>query len=77
VSMKAQERRCRGVGPRAARAGHRSAEPAACIVLDRLGLDPLLDLNLRLGEGTGACLAFPLVKAAALALADMADLPDH
>jgi len=36
-----------------------------------------LDLNLRLGEGTGACLAFPLVKAAALALADMADLPDH
>jgi len=57
-------------------AGHRSAEPAACIVLDRLGLDPLLDLNLRLGEGTGACLAFPLVKAAALALADMADLPE-
>ncbi|MCY3577627.1 MAG: nicotinate-nucleotide--dimethylbenzimidazole phosphoribosyltransferase [bacterium] len=57
-------------------AGHRSSEPAASVVLDYLGLDPLLDLNLRLGEGTGACLAFPLVKAAALALADMADLPE-
>ncbi|WP_420617839.1 nicotinate-nucleotide--dimethylbenzimidazole phosphoribosyltransferase [Candidatus Poriferisocius sp.] len=56
-------------------AGHRSSEPAASIVLDFLGLDPLLDLNLRLGEGTGACLAFPLVHAAAQALADMADLP--
>ena len=58
-------------------AGHRSSEPAASIVLDYLGLDPLLDLNLRLGEGTGACLAFPLVQAAALALMEMADLPDH
>lgn len=58
-------------------AGHRSSEPAASVVLDHLGLDPLLDLNLRLGEGTGACLAFPLVQAAALALTDMADLPDH
>lgn len=60
----------------AARAGHRSSEPAASVVLDYLGLDALLDLNLRLGEGTGACLAFPLVQAAALALADMADLPE-
>ena len=58
-------------------AGHRSSEPAASVVLNYLGLDPLLDLNLRLGEGTGACLAFPLVQAAALALTDMADLPDH
>ena len=57
-------------------AGHRSSEPAASIVLDHLGLSPLLDLNLRLGEGTGACLAFPLVQAAARALADMADLPE-
>ncbi|MCY4136302.1 MAG: nicotinate-nucleotide--dimethylbenzimidazole phosphoribosyltransferase [bacterium] len=57
-------------------AGHRSSEPAASVVLDHLGLDALLDLNLRLGEGTGACLAFPLVQAAALALADMADLPE-
>ncbi|MDE0118210.1 MAG: nicotinate-nucleotide--dimethylbenzimidazole phosphoribosyltransferase [bacterium] len=57
-------------------AGHRSSEPAASIVLGYLGLDPLLDLDLRLGEGTGACLAFPLVQAAATALADMADLPE-
>ena len=57
-------------------AGHRSSEPAASIVLDFLGLNPLLDLNLRLGEGTGACLAFPLVQAAARALSDMADLPE-
>lgn len=57
-------------------AGHRSSEPAASIVLDYLGLDPLLDLDLRLGEGTGACLAFPLVQAAARALCDMADLPE-
>ena len=57
-------------------AGHRSSEPAASVVLDYLGLDALLDLNLRLGEGTGACLAFPLVQAAVAALADMADLPE-
>ncbi|MXW59467.1 MAG: nicotinate-nucleotide--dimethylbenzimidazole phosphoribosyltransferase [Acidimicrobiia bacterium] len=57
-------------------AGHRSSEPAASIVLDYLGLEPLLDLSLRLGEGTGACLALPLVQAAARALADMADLPE-
>ena len=56
-------------------AGHRSSEPAASIVLDYLGLNPLLDLDLRLGEGTGACLAFPLVQAATRALAKMADLP--
>lgn len=56
-------------------AGHRSAEPAASIALDHLGLRPLLDLGLRLGEGTGAVLAVPLLQAAARALADMADLP--
>jgi len=56
-------------------AGHLSAEPAAAIALDHLGLQPLLDLDLRLGEGTGACLAFPLVRAAATALAQMAELP--
>ena len=56
-------------------AGHLSAEPAAGIALEHLGLRPLLDLDLRLGEGTGACLAFPLVKAAAAALGQMAELP--
>ncbi|MYJ14838.1 MAG: nicotinate-nucleotide--dimethylbenzimidazole phosphoribosyltransferase [Acidimicrobiia bacterium] len=56
-------------------AGHLSAEPAAGIALEHLGLRPLVDLDLRLGEGTGACLAFPLVKAAAAALEQMAELP--
>jgi nicotinate-nucleotide--dimethylbenzimidazole phosphoribosyltransferase len=37
-----------------------------------LGLDPLLDLGLRLGEGSGAALALPLVKAATAILTDMA-----
>jgi nicotinate-nucleotide--dimethylbenzimidazole phosphoribosyltransferase len=56
-------------------AGHRSTEPAATAALDHLGLEPLLQLDLRLGEGTGACLAIPLVQAAVRALGDMADLP--
>ncbi|HET9188124.1 MAG TPA: nicotinate-nucleotide--dimethylbenzimidazole phosphoribosyltransferase [Acidothermaceae bacterium] len=53
-------------------AGHRSAEPAHAIALSELGLAPLLDLGLRLGEGTGALLAVPLVRAAAATLSDMA-----
>ncbi len=53
-------------------AGHRSTEPGASVALDHLGLAPLLDLELRLGEGTGACLAVPLVQAAARVLRDMA-----
>lgn len=57
-------------------AGHRSTEPAAAVALKHLGLDPLLDLRLRLGEGTGACLAIPLLQASARALRDMADLPE-
>ncbi|WP_421121451.1 nicotinate-nucleotide--dimethylbenzimidazole phosphoribosyltransferase [Aquihabitans daechungensis] len=57
-------------------AGHLSTEPAATVALKHLGLEPLLDLRLRLGEGTGACLAIPLVQAAARALTDMADLPE-
>ncbi len=56
-------------------AGHRSSEPAATAALEHLGLVALLDLDLRLGEGTGACLAVPLVQAAVRALAEMADLP--
>lgn len=56
-------------------AGHRSTEPAATVALDHLGLRPLLDLDLRLGEGTGAALAFPLLVAAARALTEMAELP--
>ncbi len=56
--------------------GHRSTEPAATAALAHLALEPLLALDLRLGEGTGACLAIPLVQAACRALRDLADLPD-
>jgi nicotinate-nucleotide--dimethylbenzimidazole phosphoribosyltransferase len=53
-------------------AGHRSAEPGAAVGLARLGLTPLLDLGLRLGEGTGAVLALPVIAAAARVLAEVA-----
>jgi nicotinate-nucleotide--dimethylbenzimidazole phosphoribosyltransferase len=53
-------------------AGHRSTEPGARSVLDHLGLTPVLDLELRLGEGTGGCLALPVVEAAARILREMA-----
>jgi nicotinate-nucleotide--dimethylbenzimidazole phosphoribosyltransferase len=55
-------------------AGHLSAEPGARIALEKLGLEPLLDLNMRLGEGTGGLLAVPLVQAAARALNEMTTL---
>ncbi|MFD8482906.1 nicotinate-nucleotide--dimethylbenzimidazole phosphoribosyltransferase [Kitasatospora sp. NPDC059673] len=53
-------------------AGHRSAEPGHQTALARLGLRPLIDLDLRLGEGTGALLALPLVQSAARAMHDVA-----
>jgi nicotinate-nucleotide--dimethylbenzimidazole phosphoribosyltransferase len=53
-------------------AGHRSVEPGHEIALAHLGLRPLLGLDLRLGEGTGALLALPLVTGAARALRDVA-----
>jgi nicotinate-nucleotide--dimethylbenzimidazole phosphoribosyltransferase len=53
-------------------AAHLSPEPGHRLVLDRLGLDPLLDLGLRLGEGSGAALALPLVHASLAVLEDMA-----
>jgi len=55
---------------------HRSAERGHDIALAALGAKPLLDLGLRLGEGTGALLAVPLVRAAARLLTDVADLSD-
>ncbi|HYN57452.1 MAG TPA: nicotinate-nucleotide--dimethylbenzimidazole phosphoribosyltransferase [Motilibacterales bacterium] len=53
-------------------ASHRSTEPAAAAALDRLGLEPLLDLRMRLGEGSGALVALPLVRAAGDLLREMA-----
>jgi nicotinate-nucleotide--dimethylbenzimidazole phosphoribosyltransferase len=53
-------------------AGHRSVEPGHAAALERLGLRPLVDLDLRLGEGTGAALAFPLIRASAAILREMA-----
>jgi nicotinate-nucleotide--dimethylbenzimidazole phosphoribosyltransferase len=55
-------------------AAHRSPEPGHGAILDALGLDPLLDLGMRLGEGSGAALALPLVAAALSVLSDMATL---
>ena len=57
-------------------AGHRSTEPGATVALEHLGLSPVLDLRLRLGEGTGACLAIPIVQAAARVLTEMATFED-
>lgn len=53
-------------------AGHRSTEPGAAAVLAELELDPVLDLGLRLGEGSGACLALSVLEAAARVLGEMA-----
>jgi len=52
-------------------AGHRSAELGHRLALDALGLEPLLDLDLRLGEASGAALALPLVEASARMLQEM------
>jgi nicotinate-nucleotide--dimethylbenzimidazole phosphoribosyltransferase len=57
-------------------AGHRSTEPGADVALAQLGLRPLLDLGLRLGEGTGALLAVPILRAAAAALHEVATLDE-
>lgn len=53
-------------------AGHRSSEPGARAALEHLALVPILDIGLRLGEGSGAALAIPLVQAAAKLLGEMA-----
>ncbi|MCG0277196.1 MAG: nicotinate-nucleotide--dimethylbenzimidazole phosphoribosyltransferase [Thermanaeromonas sp.] len=52
-------------------AGHLSKEPGHKFMLQRLGLKPLLDLNLRLGEGTGAALAMNIIEAAAQVIGKM------
>ncbi|CAI8006517.1 Nicotinate-nucleotide--dimethylbenzimidazole phosphoribosyltransferase [Geodia barretti] len=53
-------------------AAHQSVEPGHRVGLDAMGLTPLLDMGMRLGEGTGAALAMHLIEAAALCLAEMA-----
>ncbi len=54
------------------RAGHRSTEPAHSLALHDLELDPIVDLGMRLGEGTGALVALPVLRAAVGTLASMA-----
>ncbi|HEY7859464.1 MAG TPA: nicotinate-nucleotide--dimethylbenzimidazole phosphoribosyltransferase [Candidatus Nanopelagicales bacterium] len=53
-------------------AGHRSTEPAQHAALERLDLEPIIDFGLRLGEGTGALLALPVLVAAGAVLREMA-----
>jgi nicotinate-nucleotide--dimethylbenzimidazole phosphoribosyltransferase len=53
-------------------AGHVSAEPGHRRLLDHLGITPLLDLDLRLGEGSGALAAIPLVRLAAAVVTEVA-----
>jgi nicotinate-nucleotide--dimethylbenzimidazole phosphoribosyltransferase len=53
-------------------AGHRSAEPGHTALLERLGLAPLLDLGMRLGEASGALAAVPLLRLAAAAVTEVA-----
>lgn len=57
-------------------AGHRSTEPAQSLALAKMGLEPLLDLGLRLGEGSGAVAAVPVVRSAAALLRDVALLSE-
>jgi nicotinate-nucleotide--dimethylbenzimidazole phosphoribosyltransferase len=57
-------------------ASHRSPEPGHALVLAALGLEPLLDLGLRLGEGSGAALALPLLRASIAILEEMATFAD-
>lgn len=57
-------------------AGHRSTEPAQSLALDKLGLEPVLDLGMRLGEGSGAVAAVPVLRSAVALLRDVALLSD-
>src|SRR5699024_6441694 len=57
-------------------AGHRSTEPAHTVALARLGLNPLVELDMRLGEGSGAATALPVLRAAAVAMSEMATFAD-
>ncbi|MDG4666421.1 nicotinate-nucleotide--dimethylbenzimidazole phosphoribosyltransferase [Mycobacterium sp. 236(2023)] len=54
------------------RAGHRSTEPAHTLALRQLDLTPIVELDMRLGEGSGALVALPVLRAAVATLASMA-----
>ena len=58
-------------------AGHKSAEPAHSIALRHLGLEPLLDYGMRLGEGSGAVAALPILKHSVAVLSEMATFGDE
>ncbi|MFC0223910.1 nicotinate-nucleotide--dimethylbenzimidazole phosphoribosyltransferase, partial [Nocardioides zeicaulis] len=57
-------------------AGHRSTEPAQAHALKSLGLEPLLDLGMRLGEGSGAVAALPVLRSGVAVLRDVALLSE-
>jgi nicotinate-nucleotide--dimethylbenzimidazole phosphoribosyltransferase len=57
-------------------AAHRSSEPGHRLVLNALGLEPLFDLDLRLGEASGAALALPLIASSVALLREMATLAE-
>ncbi|MCG5432684.1 nicotinate-nucleotide--dimethylbenzimidazole phosphoribosyltransferase [Mycobacterium sp. MYCO198283] len=57
-------------------AGHRSPEPAHAVALARLDLAPIVDFGMRLGEGSGAAVALPVLRAAVATLASMATFSD-
>lgn len=57
-------------------AGHRSPEPGQSLALEALGLDPLLDLGMRLGEGSGAVTAVPVLRSAVAVLREVALLEE-
>lgn len=57
-------------------AGHRSTEPSHARALASLALEPVVEHDMRLGEGTGALMALPVLRAAGLLLAEMATLDD-
>lgn len=57
-------------------AGHRSTEPSHRLALEALGLEPVVDLGMRLGEATGALVALPVLRTAPVLLAEMSTLAE-
>jgi nicotinate-nucleotide--dimethylbenzimidazole phosphoribosyltransferase len=57
-------------------ASHQSQEPGHRILLEAIGLQPMLQMDMRLGEGSGAVLAFPLIEAAVKVMREMATFAD-